>query len=382
MQNLSNQKADSQLYSDEEVQQGIQELFSNEKFVNGMQAFLPKELSEHILTAKDNVKSIYDFQATITRPFLHGISKASITSLTQSGLEDLDKEEKYLFISNHRDIVLDSAFLNLLLFESGRTTSQIAIGDNLMKTRVSELLFRINKSFVVQRTGSPRELYASSIQLSKYIHQSISEKWDSVWIAQREGRAKDGNDLTQPGLLKMISLSGGKELKEHFKNLKIVPVAISYELDPTGLLKTQEYLNKLSNPDFKKSFKEDVNYMLLGMQGQKGKVHFSFGKPLLEELNIFDNAKNNKEQLELLLKMIDQSIHTSYQLHPINYVAHDLLSKNENYSDFYNTEERNQFIDFFEKQIKEISSEEQKVGRNYLLKMYANPVINSRKYSS
>ena len=382
MQNLSNQKADSQLYSDEEVQQGIQELFSNEKFVNGMQAFLPKELSEHILTAKDNVKSIYDFQATITRPFLHGISKASITSLTQSGLEDLDKEEKYLFISNHRDIVLDSAFLNLLLFESGRTTSQIAIGDNLMKTRVSELLFRINKSFVVQRTGSPRELYASSIQLSKYIHQSISEKWDSVWIAQREGRAKDGNDLTQPGLLKMISLSGGKELKEHFKNLKIVPVAISYELDPTGLLKTQEYLNKLSNPDFKKSFKEDVNYMLLGMQGQKGKVHFSFGKPLLEELNIFDNAKNNKEQLELLLKMIDQSIHTSYQLYPINYVAHDLLSKNENYSDFYNTEERNQFIDFFEKQIKEISSEEQKAGRNYLLKMYANPVINSRKYSS
>ena len=252
-------------------------------------------MSEYILTAKDKVKSIYDFQATITRPFLNTIAKASITSLTQSGLENLDKNEKYLFISNHRDIVLDSAYLNLLLFESGRTTSQIAIGDNLMKTRVSELLFRINKSFVVQRTGSPRELYASSIQLSKYIHQSITEQLDSIWIAQREGRAKDGNDATQSGVLKMISLSGRKQLKEHFKSLKIVPVAISYELDPTGLLKTQEYLKKQSNPDFKKSFKDDVNNMLLGMQGQKGKVHFSFGKPLLGKLDIFDEVKNSKE---------------------------------------------------------------------------------------
>ena len=154
MENISNKKNDSQLYSDEEVQQGIHELFNNEKFVNGMQSFLPKELSEYILIAKDKVKSIYDFQATITRPFLNTIAKASITSLTQSGLENLDKNEKYLFISNHRDIVLDSAYLNLLLFESGRTTSQIAIGDNLMKTRVSELLFRI---CLLYTSPSPRD---------------------------------------------------------------------------------------------------------------------------------------------------------------------------------------------------------------------------------
>ncbi|MFT6320589.1 MAG: 1-acyl-sn-glycerol-3-phosphate acyltransferase [Granulosicoccus sp.] len=368
------------LYTDEEVQQGIQEIFQHEKFIAGMKAFLPENLYEHIIKAKDNVQSIYDFQATITKPFLKTIQQISIAELTVSGLENLNQDDKYLFISNHRDIVLDSAYLNLLLFENQISTSQIAIGDNLMKSRASELLFRINKSFVVKREGTPRELYAHSIELSKYIQRMISEKVDSVWIAQREGRAKDGNDRTQPGLLKMISLSGGKMLKEHFQNLKVVPVAISYEFDPTGLLKTQEFLNKKRDPDFQKSFKEDLNNMLLGIRGKKGKVHFDFGKPLNEELEVLDTAKNGKQQLEFLTNIIDRSIHTNYRLNPVNYVAYDWLHASTDFEDKYSPEEKEKYTQFFQNQIDQLTTDEQADGLQYLLGMYANPVVNANQY--
>jgi glycerol-3-phosphate O-acyltransferase len=368
------------LYTDEEVQQGIQEIFQHEKFMAGMKAFLPQKLFEHIVNVKDNVKSIYDFQANITKPFLTTIQEISISNLSVSGLENLNKDDKYLFISNHRDIVLDSAYLNLLLFENQISTSQIAIGDNLMKNRASEILFLINKSFVVKREGTPRELYAHSIELANYIQRMIFEKIDSVWIAQREGRAKDGNDQTQPGLLKMISLSGGKMLKEHFQSLKVVPVSISYEFDPTGLLKTQEYLNKKNDPNFKKSFKEDLNNMLLGIRGKKGKVHFNFGKPLNEELEVLDSAKNGKQKLEFLTKIIDRSIHTNYQLNPINYVAYDWLHDSTVFSNKYSFEENEKYTQFFQDQISQLSEKEKDDGRQYLLAMYANPVKNANQY--
>lgn len=370
------------LYTNEEVQQGIKEVFQHEKFIAGMKAFLPEELYHHILKAKDSVQSIDDFQANITRPFLKAIQQVSISELTVSGLENLNKEDKYLFISNHRDIILDSAYLNLLLFENQISTSQIAIGDNLMKNRVSEILFRINKSFVVKREGTPRELYAHSVELSKYMQKMILEKVDSIWIAQREGRAKDGNDRTQTGLLKMISLSGGKMLKEHFQNLKVVPVAISYEFDPTGLLKTQEFLNKKRDPDFKKSFKEDLNNMLLGIRGEKGKVHFDFGKPLNEELEILDTAKNGKQQLEFLTKIIDRSIHTNYQLNPVNYVAYDWLHSSNDFVDKYSAEEKEKYTEFFQTQINQFKEEEREEGLQYLLGMYANPVANAKYYEA
>lgn len=368
------------LYTDEEVQKGIKELFSNEKFVDGMKAFLPEELSKYILHIKDEVRSIYDFQAKIVYPFLKAIEKSSISELSFSGLENINPHEKYLFISNHRDIVLDSAYLNLLLFENKISTSQIAIGDNLMRTRVSEILFRINKSFVVKRTGTARELYAASVNLSKYIRSTIADKKDSVWIAQREGRAKDGNDTTQQGLLKMISLSGRKNLKAHLQDLKIIPVSIAYEIDPTGLLKTQEYLQKLTNPDFKKSFLEDVKYMLQGIQGHKGKVQFSFGKPLLEDLKILDDAENSSQQIELLAGLIDKAIHQNYQLNPLNYVAYDLLNDEKKYAEQYSAEERINYADFFQKQIDQLPQDVRDQGKKYLLGIYANPVVNANKY--
>lgn len=369
-----------ELYDQEEMKQAIRELFSYQKFLDGMKAFLPEQLTNQILHIKDSIETAYDFQKNIIHPFLKVIQKISITGLTASGLEQLDARQSYLFISNHRDIVMDPAFLNTILFEHGFQTSQIAIGDNLMMDRISELLFRINKSFEVKRSGTPRELYEHSMRLSAYIKDLITNNKDSVWIAQREGRAKDGNDRTQIGLLNMLCLCGKDELKQHFQGLNIVPVAISYEYDPCGMLKTLEYLSKQANTGVTRTFQKDVEHILLGLKGQKGEVHFHFGKPLREELDALDHAAAKKQKLEILAALIDKAIHLHYKLHPVNYIAYDLLMENDKYQHQYNKEALEYHTQFFEDQLEQLKTEEYEAGRHYLLTMYANPVINKDSY--
>lgn len=364
------------IYSDAEAKAAIKELFGFQSLLHGMKAFLPEPLNDLILREKDQVNSVRDFQEKIARPLLKVIEKESITKLTSSGIEQLDPAEQYLFISNHRDIILDSAYLNIVLFDNGFQTSQIAIGDNLMRHRISELIFHINKSFVVKRTGSPMELYRYSVKLSEYIWRQITGKIDSVWIAQREGRAKDGDDRTQVGLVKMLSLSAKDDLKTYFRQLKIVPVAISYEYDPCDLLKAQEFLNKRANPDFKKTFEEDVQHMLLGLKGSKGAVHFHFSTPLNEVLDDFDTVQNPKKQLELLAEIIDQRIHRHYFLRPINYVAHDLLTQSDTFRNYYSDEDHEKISAYFDQRFKLLTNDEEGLGQEYLLKMYANPLIN------
>lgn len=364
------------IYSDAEAKAAIKELFSFQSLLHGMKAFLPEPLNDLILREKDQVNSVRDFQEKIARPLLKVIEKESITKLTSSGIEQLDPTEQYLFISNHRDIILDSAYLNIVLFDHGFQTSQIAIGDNLMRHRISELIFHINKSFVVKRTGSPMELYRYSVKLSEYIWRQITGKIDSVWIAQREGRAKDGDDRTQVGLVKMLSLSAKVDLKTYFRQLNIVPVSISYEYDPCDLLKAQEFLNKRANPDYKKTFEEDVQHMLLGLKGSKGAVHFHFSTPLDEVLDDFDTVQNPKKQLELLAEIIDQRIHRHYFLRPINYVAHDLLTQSDTFCNYYSKEDREKIAAYFDQRFKLLTNDEEGLGQEYLLKMYANPLIN------
>ena len=364
------------IYNDAEATAAIQELFNFPSLLQGMKAFLPPVMSDLILQAKDQVRSVSDFQQMIAYPLFKGIEKESISTLSASGLEHLDPSAQYLFISNHRDIILDSAFLNVVLFERGFRTSQIAIGDNLMRHRISELIFHINKSFVVRRTGSPMELYRYSLQLSDYIWRQINDKVDSVWIAQREGRAKDGDDRTQVGLVKMLSLSAKTDLKTYFREMKIAPVAISYEYDPCDLLKAQEFLNKRANPDFKKTFEEDVQHMLLGLKGYKGAVHFHFSTPLDAELDAFDEIPSAKKQLEWLAETIDQRIHEHYKLRPINYVAQDLLTQTDAFRNYYSAEEHTRLTAFFEERFKLLTNDEEGLGREYLLKMYANPLLN------
>jgi hypothetical protein len=368
--------AGPRIYRDEEIQDALQELFSHQRLVEGMKAFLPNELSTLILKEKDEVHSIHEFQKRIILPVMKAIERASITELSASGLESLDPKQRYLFISNHRDIILDSAFLNTLLFEHGFETGQIAIGDNLMKHRISELIFRINKSFVVKRSGSPIELYRYSVLLSEYIRDTILEDKGSVWIAQREGRAKDGNDRTQTGLLKMLSLGCHTDLKSYLRDLHIVPVSISYEFDPCGLPKAREYQKKQVDPNYKKTFQEDVEHMLLGLRGAKGRVHFHYGKPLNEELDQLDTAQNSKKQLELLAGLLDDSIHQHYCLRSVNYLAYDLLHEQTAFTNHYTEQERNELGAFFEQQFQQLEPGDEGQGRKYLLGMYANPLSN------
>ena len=364
------------MLSAEEVKAALRELFGNAGLQQGMRTVLPEELVLYIAKAVETVETIADFQEKIILPFLQFVQRQSIEELTVSGLEQLDPSEGYLFISNHRDIVLDSAFLNKTLFENGFETSQIAIGDNLMKHRNAELLFRLNKSFVVKRTGAPIALYRYSVALSQYIFRQVSEEKHSVWIAQREGRAKDGDDRTQQGVLKMLSLSATRPLTEHLRSLNMVPVSISYEYDPCDLLKTLEYLQKQADPDYKKTFEEDVRHMLQGIQGFKGRVHFHFGPPLREQLDALLAQPTPKQQLDLLTNLIDQTIHRHYALQAVNYLAHDWLFDKQEAEGRFSEKALEDATDYLSMRLSALPPAQQEAGRDYLLRMYANPLIN------
>lgn len=359
-----------------QVQPFIQELFHHEQFMAGVRGFLPENAIQSILGKIDGIHSIEAFQSELIYPVMKIIEKGSVTKVSASGIENLDPAQQYLFVSNHRDIVLDSAFLNTVLFERGFKTSQIAIGDNLMKHRVSEIIFYLNKSFVVKRSGTPMELYRYSVLLSEHIRHEITGRHDSVWIAQREGRAKDGNDRTQPGLLKMLSLGNSGDLIDYFQSLNIVPVAISYEYDPCDLLKAQEYLYKLQNPDYKKSFEEDVQHMILGVKGFKGKVHFHFDKPLWAQLDALREIPGSKKQLDALAEMIDRSIHRNYKVHGINEIAYHLLAGINGPCQLCEPGDSEKIIAYFAEKSARLKDDTTGEGRNYLLGMYANPLIN------
>ena len=363
------------LFSQDEIPAAVNELFSYPKFLTGMKAFLPDELFHYILENKTNITSSQEFQERLIRPFLQYIIRESTDGLTSSGLNELSKDQKYLFISNHRDIGLDSAFLNLVLFDHGFSTCQIAIGDNLMKHRVAELAFKINKSFAVNRSGSPREIYHSSSALSKYIFSTIAKGVDSVWIAQREGRAKDGNDITQISVLKMLGLSSSGDLLQHFRQLNIVPVAITYELDPCDALKTKEHIAKLQNPNYKKTFEEDMNSILQGFRGMKGKVHVSFGTPLTNELPLQSVDIRPKDLLAKVAKLIDRQIHGMYHINKINLLAYDLISGKGRSLAKYDES----LLDYFKKIIHLFPSEYRNEASSFLLSMYSNPVINQNQ---
>jgi len=362
-----------------DVRGAIQELFTYTAFVEGMRKFLPYDLCQQILHVQSQIQSVEEFQQHIVYPFLKHIEADSMKELSTNGLDLLQRDQAYLFVSNHRDIVLDSALINMLLFERGINTSKIAIGDNLMQHRLAKLLFMLNKRVVVKRTGTAKTLYQHAWQLSADIYQYIIEECESVWIAQREGRAKDGNDYTQLGLLKMLSLSKKQDVISHFQQLQIVPVAISYEYDPCDILKTKEYLIKRNNPIYKKSFKEDLQHIIQGLQGKKGHVHIYFDPPLQVEKIPADYMTSNKKQLDWVAKQIDHSIHHNYRLNPINYVACDLLQQSQTYSHLYTERQLLAYTQYFDRQVQQLPEENLTIGRNYMLQMYANPVINAEK---
>ncbi len=367
-------------YYDGEVHEVFKRVVEEPELKSVLKYLFPNKPLEEITRLMLSLQSVYDFQSKMVAPFIWDLVRKTSDGVDINGLDKVKPEQKYLFISNHRDIIMDAALLNTLMITNGIETSENAIGDNLcVKPWITEMM-KLNKNFIVQRSGSKREIFEASKRLSSYIRRNIVEKLNSVWIAQREGRAKDANDRTQESLLKMLSMSAGKNLKESFIQLNIMPVSISYEYDACDFLKAKEFQQKRDNPDYKKSKDDDLINMQTGLIGYKGRVHYEMSGVINEELK--DALKEGDDRaviLEKTAKIIDRRIHENYRIFPGNYVALDNLNAQTHFlGKKYTEEEKDKFENYIENQIKKIELPEKDIPylRSKLTEMYANPLIN------
>ena len=324
--------------------------------------------------------SIRDFQCNFIYQAIQKVLEKSSEGLSTSGFDTLEKNTSYLFISNHRDIILDTSLLNTCLFENGLVMTSSAIGDNLVQKDFMNTLAKLNRNFLVQRGLSPRELLQSSKLLSEYIGQLLLRENRSVWIAQREGRTKDGNDATHSGVLKMLGMgSDEKNLMDYFKKLKIVPVSISYEYDPTDALKMPQLMAEANDEVYIKDKNEDFVNLLSGVMGQKKRIHIHVGSVLNTELDLISSENDNaNKQIQALTQVIDDSIIQSYKLWPTNYIAFDILYKTNKYIDKYTEDEKS----LFERRLEMKIDCKNEIMLEGFLNMYANPVVNKSKYEN
>jgi 1-acyl-sn-glycerol-3-phosphate acyltransferase len=324
--------------------------------------------------------SIRDFQCNFIYESIQKVLQKSSDGITTSGFENLEKNTSYLFISNHRDIILDTSLLNVCLFDHELVMTASAIGDNLVKKDFLLNLSKLNRNFLVKRGLSPREMLQSSKLMSEYICQLLCRENRSVWIAQREGRTKDGNDATNSGVLKMLGMGSNEDkLLDYFKKIRIVPVSISYEYDPTDALKMPQLMAEAKDEIYIKEKNEDFINLLSGIMGQKKRIHIHVGKVLNEELDIIAiNNDNVNKQIQALAQVIDDSILQSYKLWPTNFIAFDLLNNTSIYKDYYTESEKS----LFERRLEMKIDANNEAMKESFLAMYANPVVNKSKYKN
>ncbi|MBK5191932.1 MAG: 1-acyl-sn-glycerol-3-phosphate acyltransferase [Flavobacteriaceae bacterium] len=362
-------------FHDHEVQPALHKYVNHPMIKALLQFTFPEKSFEEIEQIVASCHSIHDFQAKVIYFSVNKVLEKSSEGLTYGGFDKLKKDESYLFISNHRDIILDTGLINYALFEQGLIMTASAIGDNLVKKPFLMLLSKLIRNFLVQRGLSPRGMLRSSQNLSEYIRHLLIEEKRSVWLAQREGRTKDGNDVTQQGVLKMLAMAKGElSLSEYFSKIKIVPIAISYEFDPTDALKMPEIMAKRMDEEYTKTAHEDFNSILKGALGKKGRIHLEAGKVLNEDWfnGIIKEESSVNDQLKSIAKGIDQKIHKNYKLWPSNYIACDLLNNNEEHRFYYTLKGKRQF----ERRLTRRIDLENSLEVNSYLLMYANPVIN------
>lgn len=365
-------------FNPEELPEVYDRLFADDQFRKVVTNFYPEVPFEEVEKRVRRCKTNLDFQKVFCYPFLQKlITQASLGCSMDSSSVNIKR--RYTFVSNHRDIVLDSAFLDKLLLDVGfDTTCEIAIGDNLLTVPWVKDLVRINKSFTVERALHAAEMYRASKRMSDYMHFAIAEKKENVWIAQREGRAKDSNDVTQPAILKMMVMGGEGSLIDRLISLHIVPLAISYEYDPCDYLKAREFQLKRDVPFWKKTSGDDMESMVTGIKGFKGHIHYHCA-PCIDEWLRKQNAGAPKNQLfDNIAAYIDMQIHRNYRLFANNYIALDMLQGNKDHSDMYSAKERALFEQYLAGQLAKIDIEnkDEKFLRGCILNMYANPAKN------
>ncbi|WET04937.1 1-acyl-sn-glycerol-3-phosphate acyltransferase [Flavobacterium sp. YJ01] len=365
-------------FYDSEINEALHNVV-NHPMMKTMMNFTFPEVEDEVW--KEQLKkthSIRDFQCNFIYNTIQKVLEKSSEGLTTSGFEKLEPNTSYLFISNHRDILLDTTLLNVCLFEHGLVMTASAIGDNLVKKAFLATLAKLNRNFLVLRGLTPREMLQSSKLLAEYMGQLLLRENRSVWIAQREGRTKDGNDETNPGVLKMIGMGSDEEnLMDYFKKLKIVPVSISYEYDPTDVLKMPQLMAEANNEVYVKDKNEDFMTILSGIMGTKKRIHISVGDVLDTQIDqiVAENDNANK-QVQALAQTIDDVILKNYQLWPTNFIAYDILNETNRFADKYKESEKS----LFERRLEMRIGSDNPITRQGFLAMYANPVVNKLKY--
>lgn len=384
MANEENNFFDISPYDDSLFHDKMASLVKEPGFLHAINYVMPPNEVPLLIDELLKLDNKHDFQQRVMRPFLETLGKTTTSGISLGGTKYYNPVLNYTFITNHRDIVLDSAFLNLAFMRKGLPTCEIAIGNNLLIFDWITDLVRLNKSFIVKRDTGIRESLAAAKKLSAYIHYCILGKHESVWIAQREGRAKDSSDHTQESLIKMLSLGGEGLFSDSIREINLMPVSISYEFDPNDYLKVKEFLLKRRDPSFKKSQRDDLFSMETGLLQFKGRVHFQLTPRINTKLEQIGDFKDKNNSAKYICALIDQAIHRSYEIFPINYVAYDTLHSSKRFERKYTEDEKLKTLNYLNSQLDKvdvdnITSEEREYMMEMMLTMYANPLKNKLK---
>ena len=380
MNNIPAEYDEIRPYMPSELPQIFEELIADEEFKAAMAYAFKGVPFEHLAAAMRASKTNIEFQKAIVAPFVKGLLEKLSTGITLS-YDNKESLGNALCISNHRDIILDSALLCILFIEEIGNTVEIAIGDNLLIRPWIKKLVRLNRSFIVQRSASIREMLASSKRLSSYMHHTITERKQPIWLAQREGRAKDSNDLTQEGLIKMLTMYSSGNMVDSLKALNIAPTSISYEYDPCDYLKAKEFQQKRDNPEHKKSPMDDLVNMQQGLMGYKGAIHYHVAGCINDEIDKIDRTLGKNEITNAVARIIDKHIHSNYRFWPINYYFYEQLTGDKQFADKYTAEDVAKLDAYLADRIAKVDlpNKDEAFLRTKILEMYANPLKNYLK---
>lgn len=383
MAEIINEFADICPYTDEQARAAIAKL-AEAPFIEPLsKTVFPDRDPSFLKSVLLQMQTVDQFQQTVILGCINWVIKTSVKEFTFDGVENLKKiDGRYLSLSNHRDIVVDPAFIQYVMHINGLETSQLCAGDNLLINPYVDLLIRSNKMIKVIRGVSARELYQSSMLLSRYIRKTVTSGESSVWIAHREGRAKNGIDTTEQGILKMFDMSGSGDFARDFKELRLLPLSISYEYEPCDILKARElYLRKVQEK-YVKGPDEDFNSIMTGIRQWKGNVHLSICEPVTDAEIDAAAALTKNERYQSLKHAIDRRIILGYKLWKNNYIAYDIVNGGSKYASRYDAEEKAAFESYIEKQLSTVEPELPRDEiRDILLKIYSNPVQSREEFT-
>ena len=367
-------------YTDEEAIQALRKLAMHPAVPKVSKAILPDEPENFLSDFLCNVSSIDDFQTMVMSKAVSWVLAHTCKNFSYDGIRNISAlGRKFVAMSNHRDIILDPAITQYVLYQNGFPLTEIAVGDNLLSNPYVEILIRSNRMIKVIRGINARSLYLSSQHLSKYIRQAVTSGRSSVWIAQKEGRTKDGCDTTEQGLLKMLDMSGTGDFVENFKELSIVPLSISYEIEPCDIQKARETLISRTQK-YVKANNEDLISIVTGIRQQKGNIHLNIGEPLTEQEIIEASVCNKNDRYQAIRHAVDRRVIEGYRLWKNNYMAYDMAFHSYKYADYYTPEDVERFTSYVETQLDKVEKELNRDAlREIFLKIYGNPVLEKEK---